>query len=102
MPYDIMSQYYERLRSWRILPDAQAASDDIYYVISYALTDDGKAAYASHEHEYSGTIDVIVETNSDGIVQNFSIGFGTPKWMSFLTTNNRHSEEWYCDLFDYQ
>lgn len=101
MPYDIMEQYYQYSGSELIVPD-EAADKDNYYVISYSLTEEAGDAYYKKEHEYSGSMDVIICTDSVGIVKSASIDFGTPNWMSRLSRNSYHSEEWNCDLFTYR
>lgn len=101
MPFEVMDDYYEFNDSKLIVPNDNT-DKSTYCVISYHLTEEGKSAYNSKEHEYSGTIDVIVAYNNDGTLQNFSIGFGTPRWMSSLSTNGYHEEEWSCDLYDYR
>lgn len=102
VPYEIMDKYYQFKRSQLIVPDETKDNKDKYYVISYSLTEDGNAAYYVKEHEYSGSIDVIIEASENGVVKNFDIGFGTPRWMSSLSVNSMHQEEWACDLYDYR
>lgn len=101
MPYDIMDKYYQFDKSESIQPD-EGKDGEYYYVISYNLTDSEKKAYDLKEHEYSGTIDVIICANKEGIVENFDINFGTPRWMSSLSTNSYHQVEWNCNLYDYR
>lgn len=101
MPFGVMDDYYEFKDSELIVPD-DGVDKDTYYVVSYRLTEEGKSAYYSNEHEYSGTIDVIIAYSNEGVPQNISIGFGTPRWMSSLSTNGYHKEEWDCDLYDYK
>lgn len=102
MPYEVMDKYYEFRRSYSIEPDEGKEDTDNYFVVSYGLTDEGKTAYYEKEHEYSGSIDVIICTNENGQVKNFDIRFGTPRWMSSLSTNSRHKVDWSCDLYDYR
>lgn len=102
MPYEIMDKYYQFKRSQLIVPDEAKDNKDKYYVISYSLTEDGNAAYYAKEHEYSGSIDVVIEASENGVVKNFDISFGTPRWMSSLSVNSMHQEEWACDLYDYR
>ena len=64
-----------------------------YYMLSYHLTDEGKKAYDSHEHEYSGSIDVSIQVKDETVVC-ISIGFGKPRWMGYLEKNGYHREEW--------
>lgn len=101
MPFDVMDQWYEYRGSKMIVPDEDHQEKDSYYVISYGLTDEGSDAYYAKEHEYSGSIDVIIRVN-DGAVQSINITFGTPRWMGSLTQNNYLREEWSCDLYDYR
>lgn len=102
MPYDIMDKYYQFKGSELIQPGEDRDDRNHYYVISYNLTDSGKDTYYSKEHEYSGSIDVIINTNQDGIVESFNIDFGTPRWMSSLSINSYHKVEWNCDLYKYR
>lgn len=101
MPYDIMDQYYVFSGSRFIVPDESHKDEPKYYIVSYRLTDAGSEAYYAKEHDYSGSIDVIIQA-SDGIVRNIDITFGTPKWMNFLSKNGYQEEEWSCDLYDYK
>ena len=101
MPFEIMDTYYQYKDSELLVPD-EGKDGDNYYIISYNLTDEGSAAYYSKEHEYSGTIDVIVQVSRDDTVQNVVIGFGTPRWMGSLNTNSYHKEEWACNLYDFR
>lgn len=99
MPYDVMDKWYEYRGSEHIVSDDGSKAD--YYVVSYGLTDKGSDAYYSKEHSYSGSIDVIIEVKDD-IVQYFNITFGKPRWMTSLSKNNYHTEEWTCNLYDYK
>ncbi len=101
MPYEIMDQYYEFKGSEMLVPEESRKDDPTYYVVSYRLTEEGSSAYYAKEHEYSGTIDVIIQVNN-GSVQNINISFGTPRWMSSLSTNSYLREDWSCDLYDYK
>lgn len=101
MPFEIMNTYYQYNNSELVVPD-EGQDGDNYYIISYNLTDEGKAAYYSKEHEYSGTIDVIIQVDRNDTIQNVIIGFGTPRWMSSLSINSYHKEEWVCDLYDFR
>lgn len=101
MPYDIMDKWYEFKSSEVIVPDDTSSDKETVYLISYRLTEDGSNAYYAKEHSYSGTIDVMISTK-DNIVQNVNITFGTPKWMSSLSQNGYHTEEWDCNLYDYK
>ena len=101
MPYEVMDKYYEFNGSELIVPDESREDDPSYYVISYRLTDEGSEAYYSKEHDYSGTIDVIIQVSNEA-VDNLDITFGTPRWMSSLEKNSYHKEEWSCDLYDYR
>lgn len=101
MPFDIMDMYYQFDKSELIQPDKDSNGEH-YYVISYNLTDNGKESYYSKEHEYSGTIDVIICANKEGGVETFDIKFGTPRWMSSLSTNSYHQVEWNCNLYSYR
>ena len=101
MPFDIMDKYYEYRGSELIVPDEGKKNSASYYVISYRLTDEGSKAYYVNEHEYSGTIDTIIQV-SENVVQSIDITFGTPRWMSSLSQNSYHREEWSCDLYDYR
>jgi len=97
MPYEIMDKYYQFMRSELIAPDDEEGNEARYYIISYNLTDEAKTDYS---HEYSGSIDVQIDTDKNGCVGGFSIGFGLPRWMNSLSLNNYHTEEWTCDLYD--
>lgn len=101
MPFDIMDRWYEYGKSEMIVPDEGHQGKDSYYVISYGLTDEGGDAYYAKEHEYSGSIDVIIQVN-DEAVKSINITFGTPRWMSSLKQNSYLREEWSCDLYDYR
>ena len=97
MPYEIMDQYYEYAGSKLIVADEEENDNWTYYVISYRLTDSAK----KEEHDYSGSIDVIIQADKDSVI-NAVIGFGTPRWMYSLDLNGYHAEEWTCDLYDYR
>lgn len=100
MPYDVMDKYYQYMSSELLVPDDDnTLNREKYYIISYKLNDDAKT---NNEHEYSGSIDVIITTDKDGKVNNFSVGFGTPRWMSSLDTNNYHQDYWECDLYNFK
>lgn len=100
IPYDIINEWYEFNRSYCIKPISPTHSKDTYYVVSYNLTENGKKAYKSHKHSYSGSIDIIFEENMKGNIINFTIGFGTPRWMSSLNTNDYEEINWNCNLND--
>lgn len=102
MPYDIMEEYYQYSSSEKIVSDDHNDGKEDYYVITYYLTEEAKDKYYANEHPYSGSMDVIIKTDSSGIVQEVFIQFGTPRWMSSLKVNSRHREEWSCDLFNYK
>lgn len=102
MPYDVMDKYYQYNGSKLLAPDEDTLEQEKYYIISYGLTDDGKDGYYEKTHEYSGSIDVIINTDKDGKVDNFSIGFGTPRWMSYPNKNNYHQDYWQCDLYNFK
>lgn len=92
-PFEIIEQYYKFSLSEMIVPDNADENKSTYYTISYSLTDDGKKA----EQDYSGSIDIIIETNGD-VAKNIIITFGKPRWMSSLSLNKYHTEDWTCDL----
>lgn len=102
MPYEIMDKYYQFRRSQLIVPDETKNTKDKYYVITYGLTEEGSTAYHAKEHEYSGSIDVVIETNENDVVENFDIKFGAPRWMASLEINSMHEIPWDCDLYDYR
>lgn len=101
MPYDIIEKYYKLESAKKILPDKDHSDKTTYYTITYSLTDDGSDTYYSGEHEYSGSIDVIIALNENKKVDNFSIGFGTPRWISSLSQNGYYSKSWKCNLEKY-
>lgn len=102
MPYDIIEQYYCYNGSKLLIPnDDNHLKYEKYYILSYGLTEEGSESYYKGTHEYSGSIDVIITTDENGIVNNFYINFGTPRWMSSLTLNDYHEEVWKCDLVNY-
>lgn len=102
MPYDIIAQYYHYKGSELLVPDDDNhLKHEKYYILSYGLTEEGSEAYYKGTHEYSGSIDVIITTDENDIVNNFYINFGTPRWMSSLTLNSYHKEIWECDLTNY-
>lgn len=92
-PLEIIEQYYKFDRSEMIVPDNTDENKSTYYTISYSLTDEGKEA----KHDYSGSIDIIIEV-SGNIAKNIDIKFGKPRWMSSLSLNKYHTEDWTCDL----
>lgn len=101
MPHSIIEKYYKFKSAQKILPDKNHSNKTTYYTITYSLTDDGSNAYYSGEHEYSGSIDVIIALNENEKVDSFSIGFGTPRWMSSLSQNGYYSKPWKCNLKKY-
>ncbi len=101
MPYEIMDQYYEYRGSEMIVPDEGKRDGSTYYTISYSLTEEAGDAYYKKEHEYSGSIDVIIQSDNE-IVTSINITFGKPRWMYSLSQNSYHTEEWSCDLYDYR
>ena len=101
MPFDIMDKYYEYSGSKLIVPDESRKDDPSYYVVSYHLTDEGSEAYYANEHEYSGTINVIIQVLGD-YAQNIDFTSGTPRWMSSLEINEYHSEDWTYDFYDHR
>ena len=98
MPFDIMDRYYEFSQSYKILPDD--GDGTCCYVIRYRLNDAAHTDEASSD--YTGTIDVIIETTMENSVESFFIRFGLPRWMFNLKLNGKHSEEWACNLYDYR
>lgn len=106
MPFDIMDQYYEYRGSEMLVPNdteetGNQEEESTHYVISYGLTEEGSDSYYKNEHEYSGSIDVIIEVKNS-LVKNISIQFGKPRWMGSLSLNGYHKEEWSCNLYDYK
>lgn len=101
MPFDVIKKYYKYNKSEKILPDKENVEKTAYYIISYSLTSDASTAYYSGDHEYSGSIDVIITLNENKIVDSFRIGFGTPRWMSSLSMNEYYTKSWKCNLKDY-
>lgn len=102
MPFDILDVYYVYDGSALIRPKIVGEKDDCYYTIRYVLTDAASEAYYSNEHEYSGSLDVIIRTDTENHVRSFQIQFGRPRWMSSLDQNGMQSVEWECDLYNYQ
>lgn len=100
MPFDVIDEYYEYRGSRKIVPK-DGEDGDVHYVVSYGLTDEGSEAYYEKKHEYSGSIDLVLQ-EMDGSISNFYITFGTPKWMGFLDKNGYQEEEWKIDLKDYK
>ena len=101
MPFDIIEKYYNFDKSEKLLPNKKNTEKTSYYIITYSLTSDASNAYYSGEHEYSGSIDVIMTINEDKKVESFRIGFGTPRWMSSLSMNGYYTKSWKCNLKDY-
>lgn len=102
MPFDVIEEYYHYNGSKLLVPnDDNEQKQEKYYILSYGLTDEGSEAYYNKIHEYSGSIDVIIITDENNIVDNFYIDFGTPRWMYNLTLNSYHRETWECNLTDY-
>lgn len=103
MPFDIIEKHYEYKDSYIIGPNEDNdGKENIYYIISYALTEDAKLGYSKGEHSYSGSLDVQIVTDADDNVQTLGIGFGLPRWMGSLDLNSYHKSEWECDLKDYR
>ncbi len=98
MPFDIIKKYYHYEGSKLLVPDNDNKKRTKYYTISYGLTDEGHTAYYNGTHDYSGSIDIIITSNENDIIENFSITFGTPRWMSYLDQNQYHQETWTCNL----
>lgn len=102
MPFDVIEEYYDYNGSELLVPnDDNEKKQEKYYILSYGLTDEGSKAYYEKKHEYSGSIDVIITTDKNDIVDYFYINFGTPRWMYNLTLNSYHRETWECNLTDY-
>lgn len=91
LPFDIIEQWYKFDKSYCVVEDEN--NQHKYYVVTYVLTESGSDAYYKHTHAYSGSIDVIIETNGN-IANILTIGFGTPRWMKSLKTNGYHIENW--------
>lgn len=98
LPYDIISQWYEFSESYCLQPNEPDEDDMTYYIVSYHLTDGGSDAFYAGEHLYSGSIDIIFEVNQKNVVNYFTIGFGTPRWMSSLGTSGYKSVDWEYDF----
>ena len=98
LPNDIIQQWYQYKSSKKIVP-IEDSEKETYYVISYALTEDGSSAYYAKEHPYSGTIDVIIRQAVGGNIDSLTIGFGTPRWMSSLEQNGYKTEDWSYNFF---
>lgn len=98
IPYEIISEWYEFNGSYCIKPVNLDDEKEVYYVVSYQLTEEGSYAYYADEHAYSGSIEVIFEVNSEGNVNYFTVGFGTQRWMSSLNTNGYERTEWNYDF----
>lgn len=101
IPFDVLDQYYQYGGSKKIVSNDTGKPRKECYVISYHLTPNGKDGYYKKEHQYTGSVDVII-TYTDNTPQYINIQFGTPKWMGFLSKNGYHSEEWNCNLYDYR
>lgn len=100
IPYDVIEKYYQFNESKVYIPDEDNSAQTKYYVITYNLTDNGKALYGN-EHEYSGSIDIVINVNENESVDSFSINFGVPRWMMSPSTNNYHIEKWEYNLNDF-
>lgn len=98
MPYDIIDKYYHYTGSRLIAPNEDNSKREKYYTFSYGLTEEGRSSYYEKIHEYSGSIDVVITTDDNDIVDNFYIDFGVPRWMSSLDLNKYHQETWECNL----
>lgn len=98
LPYDIISKWYEFGESYCLKPKDSGSTDATYYVVTYHLTDAGSTAFYAKEHSYSGTIDIIFEVAPNDTVNYFTIGFGTPRWMSSLGTSDYSVIDWHHDF----
>lgn len=98
IPYDIIEKWYEFSGSEIIQPVDKDAEQATYFVISYSLTDAASDAYYKQEHPYTGSIDIILEQNTEGSIDNIRITFGTPRWMGSLDTNGYESVAWDFDF----
>ena len=96
-PRDIVDKWYEYNGSRKIV-SKEPGEKDTYYTVSYRLTDKGKEGYYAKEHQYSGSMDIIIQESKDGGILNMGYSFGTPKWMGFLDKNGYTSEEWSYDF----
>ena len=94
IPHDIIEKWYEYSSSYCLEPIEKNDDGKTYYVVSYHLTDAGKKATPP----YSGTMDIIINTDRDGSVNDFTIRFGTPQWMSSLELNGYKQVEWEYDF----
>ncbi len=91
LPQDIIDKWYEFRSSYELVPNDP--EKDTYHVITYGLTDKGSDSYYSGEHKYSGSIDVIINGSNEN-VSSLVITFGTPRWMSSLSTNGYTKNDW--------
>ena len=98
MPYDIMDKWYVYSSSKAVVPDNIEDGKESIYHIAYRLTDEAKK---SKEHNYSGSIDVMINVKND-TVKSVNFTYGQPKWMLYPEQNGYHYDEWKCDLYDYR
>lgn len=96
-PEDIVNKYYKFNGSECLKPENNDGDDDTYYHVSYCLTDSGSESYQSNEHTYSGSIDFVFVGDKDKI-KYFTIGFGTPRWMSSASSNGYETVGWDYDF----
>ena len=96
-PEDIVNKYYKFNGSECLKPENSDGDDDTYFHVSYCLTDSGSESYQSDEHTYSGSIDFVFVGDKDNI-KYFTIGFGTPRWMSSASFNGYETVGWDYDF----
>lgn len=96
-PEDIVREWYEFNGSECLTPEKVDGEDETCFHISYGLTDAGNKAYQDGKHSYSGTIDFVFYGEKNNI-NSFTVGFGTPRWMSSLSANGYKTVNWDYDF----
>lgn len=99
IPYDIIDEWYEFSSSYKAIPEDLQEQKEKYYVIEYALTEEGGEAYYDDKHSFSGRITIII-TEELGKIKTVTMHFGVPKWMNSLERNSYIKEEWHYDFLE--
>lgn len=98
LPSDIMKKYYSFNYSYKVIPKDDRKKSS-YYIISYHLSEKGKKEN-SKNHQYSGTVDIMIEQNHDGSFNSICIKFGIPRWLGYLDKNGYQKQTWDYDLMN--
>ena len=100
IPYDVINEWYEFSSSYKVMPKDLQEKNEKYYVVEYALTEEGGDAYYDDKHSFGGRITIIIQEDEFGKIKTVTMDLGVPKWMNFLERNGYIEQEWHYDFLE--